>query len=103
MLADRLFADIIDRVIWLRAHFRKKHKLDEGVVGWAEEEIRDLGPGLRGHIRKRLAERMVAERRAAFMEAVFFELCRLGITDDEGQRVKHKSIPAEFEKLAEDP
>ena len=83
-LSDELFETIELRVKYLIVKYKKKYKLNVGAVVWGEDELNELGPGLRQRIKKSLAQRHLAERRVAYLEAVFYELLRdLEIVNEE--------------------
>ncbi len=72
-LGSKIFDSVEERVKWLVARYKRKYKLSHSVF-WSEGEINELGPSLRMRIKSLLARRQMAERRVAYLEAVYAEL-----------------------------
>ncbi len=84
ILGANVFTAIEFRLRWLLDQYIKKYKLNKGAVEWEEFEVSELGPTLRSHIRKALADRHKAERRVSYGETVLRELLRLNYETDDG-------------------
>lgn len=69
-LGAKIFGNIEARITHLIESFIKKYKLDVGAVGWADEELDELGPSLRKRVKHLLLARHKSERRVLYMRAV---------------------------------
>lgn len=82
-LGGNMFPSIEERLRWLMDRYTDKYKLGNGAINWDEDEVDELGPGLRRFVRKAVAERQRAERRVQYGESVFYEMLMLDDGDAE--------------------
>lgn len=73
-LSDRIFDHPADRAEFVARKITRKYSLDVPVVRWDEEELSELGVGLRRRVKKLLELRRQGEERRLYAEAVAFVL-----------------------------
>lgn len=74
-LSDLYFSTIMDSIDHIVSCYIARYELDKPKVQWDEDEIENLGFGLRGRIRKMLAIRHKAEERVVYLNAMKVFLC----------------------------
>lgn len=68
LLGSHMMVDMTDRVDHLIAAYTRKHGLHKGAVRWDEDELDELGRGLRARIKKALAQRRLAEEKIIYLQ-----------------------------------
>jgi len=71
--AKRLFT-LLDRQMWVQLRLREKYKNELSVKIWSKEQLSELGPGLRGRIKRLQAKTDKIRRRLAFDYNTFVEI-----------------------------
>ena len=67
LLGSHMMEDMTDRVDHLVLAYTRRHKLHVGKVQWDQDELQELGRGLRARIKKALAERRAAEEKIIYL------------------------------------
>ena len=71
--AKRLFT-LLDRQMWVQLRLREKYKNELSVKIWSKDELAELGPGLRGRIKRAQAKVDKVRQRLSFDYNTFVEL-----------------------------
>ena len=69
-LGANIFSSVADRIEFLISRYTAKYGITKPVIEWADEELDEIGPGLKRRIRHLLAKRRVAEERVEYLHAM---------------------------------